>query len=190
MVFLYKELNIFRYIKRKDIDRGHIHRNGNQRQAPCFTALQPAAHFFPDKLIQVRDETVFFQYGNEHKRRNHRTVRFYPPGQRFSPHNTGCWSPALGLQVENNLVVFQRRLEIRKDLVVRRYLCIHGRIKVPDTVFKIRLGVTHGETRLIVEAHHRILFLGIADADGREESYGHPVAHNSFVKIVKQLFHL
>ena len=90
LVLLYKELNILGYIKRKDIDCRHIHRNGNQRQAPCFTALQPAAHFFPDKLIQVRDETVFFQYGNEHKRRNHRTVRFYPPGQRFSAHNTGC----------------------------------------------------------------------------------------------------
>ena len=90
LVLLYKELNILGYIKRKDIDCRHIHRNGNQRQAPCFTALQPAAHFFPDKLIQVRDETVFFQYGNEHKRRNHRTVRFYPPGQCFSAHNTGC----------------------------------------------------------------------------------------------------
>ena len=43
LVLLYKELNILGYIKRKDIDCRHIHRNGNQRQAPHSPKREPEA---------------------------------------------------------------------------------------------------------------------------------------------------
>ena len=106
MILFHKRLNKLRYIKRKNIHCRYIYRNRDQGQSACFTAFQPTADLFPDKLVQIRNKAVSFQYRDKHGRRNHSAVRFYPPGQRFRTDNSGCCRPALGLEVKRNLVTF------------------------------------------------------------------------------------
>ena len=106
-------LEMVRYIDEEEIDLRHVHGNGNGRMARAGPRLQVRTDIFPDEAIEVGDETVLFQDGNELVGRHHRAVGPAPTRQRLDPDDLAGRHATLRLQIKGDLAVFQPMQEIR-----------------------------------------------------------------------------
>ena len=115
MVFFHQPAQEGGHINGKDIQRGQVDRYRHGLVALIKHAAQPAAHRLPDKLIQIGDDAVLFQNGDEHRGGDPAAVRPPPAGQGFRAHHAAGGYAALGLQEKADFPALQRPLKIAEQ---------------------------------------------------------------------------
>ena len=113
-------------IQTGDVGNGHIHRDGHE--VPLF--LLPAAEHLADALphieVQPGDQARFLQQGDKFPRGHDAPGGVVPAHEGFHAHDGLRHAVALGLQIEAELFVLQRPLQLAQLLLVLFELVQHG----------------------------------------------------------------
>ena len=92
-----------RNVDAEDAHPAYVQGDRNRPDAAVDHAPQPDEDLLPDIGIQVGDDAVLFQYGNEDGRGQEGAVRTLPAGQRLSADDPAGLDVDLGLDVEGDL---------------------------------------------------------------------------------------
>ncbi|BAF39182.1 hypothetical protein BAD_0401 [Bifidobacterium adolescentis ATCC 15703] len=125
IVFVQQSGERVRHIHLVDVHHGDVHGNRHQIAALTFPTCQHPDHGTPYEHVQSGDLSGLFQHGNEPARRYHTIFGVVPTHQRLGTDDGTRSRIAFGLQVEAELVVVERTV----DLVERqlRHKLVGGR---------------------------------------------------------------
>ena len=127
IVFVQQSGERVRHIHLVDVHHGDVHGNRHQIAALTFPTCQHPDHGTPYEHVQPGDLAGLLQCGNETSRGNHAILGVVPTSQRLRAHNGARHSIAFGLQIEAELVVVERAIDVierqfRHKLVIGRCL--------------------------------------------------------------------
>ena len=121
-----------------------------------FASFYVLADFFPDIHIELRDETLLFEYRNKVSRRDHSPVRMHPPYKSFRGNQFSGSRAEDRLIVYNELSLAEGLLHFTYDVVPLCVLFGHIIVKVRYSVYRVRgnmmqsqLSVMQGGCRII-----------------------------------------
>ena len=173
----------------ENINSGHIDRNRQGRVAARDPIVLPAAHRFPDKQVEVGNQSVLFENGNKDGGRRNIAVRLDPARQRLGAYDLARGGAALRLQIEHNFVAFHRQQEVGENVIFLLRAAVHGAVKYAYAAVKAFLGVARGEEGAVEHVAHLALGVCNADADGGLEAHRLAARGNQRRYIVVELFY-
>ena len=100
------------------IDAGHVGGYGKIGIAHGPKMGQVAEHGVPDKGVQLADEAVALENGNELPRRNQSLLGMLPAHQRLRRHRGPGGQAVNWLKIDMELPILQRFLHLRSDLLL------------------------------------------------------------------------
>ena len=148
----------------------HIHRDGDHGAPLRVPGLQLAACGFQNPTVNAGNQTVRLGKANELVWADQPARRMLPAHQRLQPHDVTIRVLALGLVVNHELLVNQRRLELALFVLRLVGLLEHGRLEQLVVGAATLFGLVH---RSVGMAHQLVGGLAVcrknADADGRRD---------------------
>ena len=175
IVFFDKLCKVFGHVHGENVHRADVQRDRDQGIAHVERVPGPFADLLPDVLVQIRDEAVALERGDEGDGRNARAVGLDPAGQRLCADDLPVYRAALRLQEEGDLAVDQRVLEGRQDLVVLSGLLHQGGGIEEHAGFVILLCLLAGQRCLIIKLIDRGAAVGVTGAERGEKADGDAV---------------
>ena len=163
-----------RHVHREDAHPADVQGDRDRLDAAVGQVSEPAENLLPEIGVQVGDDAVFFQHGNEDGRRKEGAVRALPAGQGFAADDPPGLDVDLGLDVEGDLPVLQGGLEIGQELELLDVAFMDVRIVDADVALEVILDLFRGQGGMVELVHRG--FIRIQDhgntEDGEEAAGG------------------
>ncbi len=118
LVFFQQRQQFVGQIRLEQIDAGDVHRDGNVRQPPLLPVRKVTAGHLPHVMVEIRDEPVVLEQGNEIPRLDQPLRRVDPPHEGFGADRLLKIQAVDRLQVEHERLTVERRLHVVEDLLL------------------------------------------------------------------------
>ena len=109
-----------RHIHGENVDPADVYGNRHRLNAAVDHVPQPDEDLLPEIGIQVGDDAVLFQHGDEDRRGQAGPVGALPAGQRFAADDPAGLDIDLGLDMEGDLPARKGSLKVGQELELDR----------------------------------------------------------------------
>ena len=169
VVLLQQARDVVGHVDRVEVDLGDVDGERHDVMAGFAPGRHIRAHLVPDIAVEVGDEPVFLEYGDELGRRDHIPVLSAHARERLDADHLAARCAALGLQQVEQTVVLQGVFEFREREVFFLGFPVHRWFEQADAVAVVGLRVHEREGGVVVDVERRQAGLDHGVAEGGHE---------------------